>query len=73
MAKALTFDSPFYNTELYSNTHWDQLLVTTFNDRDKYFDQLFRRAAFTYEAVSRGKAYYIEKPGIGQQYRTGHG
>jgi hypothetical protein len=72
MAKALTFDSPFYNTELYAGTHWDQLLVTTFNDRDKYFDQLFRRAAFTYEAVSRGKAYYIEKPGIGQQYRTGY-
>ena len=72
MTKSLTYDSPFHNTEFYGETHWDQLLVTAFDDRDTYFDQVFRRAAFTYEAVSRGKAYYIEKPGIGQQYRTGY-
>ncbi len=72
MTKSLTYDSPFHNTEYYGDTYWDQLLVTAFDDRDTYFDQLFRRAAFTYEAVSRGKAYYIEKPGIGQQYRTGY-
>ena len=72
MTKGLTFDSPFHNTQYYGDTHWDQLLVTSFDDRDQYFDQMFRRAAFTYEAVSRGKAYYIEKPGIGQQYRTGY-
>jgi hypothetical protein len=72
MIKSLTYDSPFHNTDFYGDTHWDQLLVTSFDDRDTYFDQIFRRAAFTYEAVSRGKAYYIEKPGIGQQYRTGY-
>lgn len=72
MTKSMTYDSPFHNTEFYGDTHWDQLLVTSFDDRDEYFDQLFRRAAFTYEAVTRGKAYYIEKPGIGQQYRTGY-
>ena len=72
MAKSLTYDSPFHNTEYYGDTHWDQLLVTSFDDRDTYFDQVFRRAAFTYEAVTRGKAYYIEQPGIGQQYRTGY-
>ena len=33
---------------------------------------MYRRAAFTWEATLRGKAYYIRKPGIGQQYRTGY-
>jgi len=47
MAKALTYDSPFHNTDFYGDTHWDQLLVTAFDDRDTYFDQMFRRAAFT--------------------------
>lgn len=72
MAKATTFDKPFEGIDLYRGTHWDQLLVAAFDDRDTFFDHLFRRAAFTYEAVTRGKAYYIEKPGIGQQYRTGY-
>lgn len=72
MTKGFTYDSPFYNAEFYGETHWDQLLVVEFDDRDTYFDQMYRRAAFTYEAVTRGKAYYIEKPGIGQQYRTGY-
>ena len=69
MAKVNTFDKSF---DGYRDTHWDQLMVVTFDDRDEYYDQLYRRAAFTYEAVSRGKAYYIEQPGIGQQYRTGY-
>ncbi len=72
MVKGITFDSPFSNVEYYGDTHWDQLLVTSHDDRDQHFDQMYRRAAFTYEAVTRGKAYYIEKAGIGQQYRTGY-
>ena len=72
MAKANTFDKRFANDSDYKGTHWDQLMVVTYNDRAKYFDELYRRAAFTWEAVTRGKAYYIEKPGIGQQYRTGY-
>jgi hypothetical protein len=38
MTKGLTFDSPFYNAEFYGETHWDQLLVVEFNDRDADFD-----------------------------------
>ena len=73
MAKANSFSGGrFPNAELYKGTHWDQLMIVAYDDRDEYFDQLYRRAAFTWEAVSRGKAYYIEKPGIGQQYRTGY-
>lgn len=73
MAKANTFTGQrFANSERYKGTHWDQLMVVSFDDRDEYFDQLYRRASFTWEAVSRGKAYYIEQPGIGQQYRTGY-
>jgi len=72
MAKANTFDKRFEGGNLYRGTHWDQLMVVTFDDRDQYFDQLYRRAAFTWEAVSRGKAYYIEQPGIGQQYRASY-
>jgi len=73
MAKANTFTGErFANSELYKGTQWDQLMVVAFDDRDEYFDQLYRRASFTWEAVSRGKAYYIEQPGIGQQYRTGY-
>lgn len=72
MAKVNTFDKRFPGIELYKGTQWDQLMVVTHDDRDKNFDQLYQRAAFTWEAVSRGKAYYIKKPGIGQQYRTGY-
>ncbi len=72
MAKATTFDKPFANGDLYRGTHWDQLLIVPYDDRAEYTDQMYRRAAFTYEAVSRGKAYYIQKPGIGQQYRTAY-
>jgi len=72
MAKSLTFDKPFSNNDLYKGTHWDQLMVVTIDDRDGDMDQLYRRAAFTWEAVSRGRAYYIEQAGIGQQYRTSY-
>ncbi len=73
MAKANTFTGGrFPNAELYKGTHWDQLMVVAHDDRQEHFDQLYRRASFTWEAVSRGKAYYLEKPGLGQQYRTGY-
>ena len=72
MLKSITFDKPFSNDDLYKGTHWDQLMVVTVDDRDGDKDQLYRRAAFTWEAVSRGKAYYIEQAGIGQQYRTAY-
>ena len=72
MVKSLTFDKPFSNNDLYKGTHWDQLMVVNYDDRDGDMDQMYRRAAFTWEAVSRGKAYYIKQPGIGQQYRTAY-
>lgn len=72
MTKALTFDKPFSTNDLYKGTHWDQLMVVNVDDRDGAVDQMYRRAAFTWEAVSRGKAYYIKVPGIGQQYRTAY-
>jgi hypothetical protein len=47
-------------------------MVPEFNDKKGDIEQMYRRAAFTWEAVSRGKAYYLELPGLGQQYRTGY-
>jgi hypothetical protein len=72
MVKSITFDKPFRNADLYQGTHWDQLMVANYDDKDGDVEQMYRRAAFTWEAVSRGKAYYIKKPGIGQQYRTSY-
>jgi len=72
MVKSMTFDKPFRKGDLYKGTHWDRLLVPSYNDKDGDIEQMYKRAAFTWEAVTRGKAYYIEMPGLGQQYRTGY-
>ena len=72
MAKANTFDKRIGYGSDYGDTQWDQLMVVSVDDRADSIDQLYRRAAFTWEAVTRGRAYYIEKPGIGQQYRTAY-
>ena len=72
MVKTITFDKPFRAGDLYKGTHWDRLMIPTYNDKDGDIQQMYKRAAFTWEAVSRGKAYYLELPGLGQQYRTGY-
>jgi len=72
MVKSLTFDKPFSNNDLYKGTHWDQLMVVNYDDKDGDIEQMYRRAAFAWEAVSRGKAYYLKLPGLGQQYRTAY-
>ncbi len=41
MTKSLTYDSPFHNTDYYGDTHWDQLLVTSFDDRGKFANSHF--------------------------------
>lgn len=70
--KAITFDKPFRKGDLYKGTHWDRLMIPAYNDKDGDVEQMYKRAAFTWEAVSRGKAYYMEIPGLGQAYRTGY-
>jgi hypothetical protein len=72
MVKALTFDKPFVKDDLYKGTRWDRLMIPTYNDKKGDIEQMYKRSAFTWEAVSRGKAYYLEMPGLGQQYRTGY-
>jgi len=72
MIKTITFDKPFVADDLYKGTHWDRLMIPSYNDKDGDIEQMYKRAAFTWEAVSRGKAYYMELPGLGQQYRTGY-
>ena len=72
MVKSITFDKPFRKDDLYKGTRWDRLMVPAYNDKDGDVEQMYKRAAFTWEAVSRGKAYYLELPGLGQQYRTGY-
>ena len=72
MVKSLAFDKPFKNNDPYKGTHWDTVMVLTFNDKEGDREQMYRRAAFTWEAVSRGKAYYLKVPGIGQQYRSSY-
>ena len=72
MVKSITFDKPFRKGDLYKGTHWDKLLIPTYNDKDGEIEQMYKRSALTWEAVTRGKAYYMEVPGLGQQYRTGY-
>jgi hypothetical protein len=72
MVKSITFDKPFRKDDLYKGTHWDRLMVPAYNDKDGDIEQMYKRSAFTWEAVSRGQAYYLEMPGLGQQYRTGY-
>jgi len=72
MVKTITFDKPFRKDDLYKGTHWDRLMIPSYNDKDGDVEQMYKRAAFTWEAVSRGQAYYMELPGLGQQYRTGY-
>ncbi len=72
MVKMVTFDKPFVKGDLYKGTLWDRLMIPTYNDKDGEIEQMYKRAAFTWEAVTRGKAYYMEVPGLGQQYRTGY-
>lgn len=72
MVKSITFDKPFVADDLYKGTHWDRLMIPSYNDKDGDIEQMYKRAAFTWEAVSRGQAYYLELPGLGQQYRTGY-
>ena len=68
MAKAITFDKRFDNRGAYKGTHWEQVSAVTVDDRDGDMDQMYRRAAWTYEAITRGKAYYVKQAGVGQQY-----
>ena len=68
MAKAITFDKRFDNRGGYANSNWEQVSAVTVDDRDGDMDQMDRRAAWTYEAITRGKAYYVKKAGVGQQY-----
>ncbi|MCF6171201.1 MAG: DUF1214 domain-containing protein [Bacteroidales bacterium] len=72
MVKSITFDKPFRKEDLYKGTNWDRLMIPAYNDKDGDIEQMYKRAAFTWEAVSRGKAYYMEVPGLGQAYRTGY-
>ena len=68
MAKTITFDKRFNNREGYTGTHWEQVSAVTVDDRDGEMDQMYRRAAWTYEAITRGKAYYVKQAGAGQRY-----
>lgn len=72
MVKMITFDKPFVKDDLYKGTLWDRLMIPEYNDKKGDIEQMYKRAAFTWEAVSRGKAYYMELPGLGQQYRTAY-
>ena len=68
MAKAITFDKRFDNRGGYADSNWEQVSAVTVDDRDGDMDQMYRRAAWTYEAITRGKAYYVKQAGAGQQY-----
>ena len=68
MGKTISFDKRFDNLKAYKGTHFENVMAVTYDDRDGYIDQMYRRAAWTTEAVTRGKAYEYKTVGAGQQY-----
>ncbi len=72
MGKAISFDKRFDNLVPYKGTHFENVMAVTYDDRDKYIDQMYRRAAWTTEAVTRGKAYEDKMVGAGQQYLSAY-
>lgn len=72
MAKANTFDKKFDNSVAYKGTHLENVMAVTPDDRDGHIDQMYRRAAWTTEAVTRGTAYKLKMVGKGQQYLSAY-
>ncbi|NWE46771.1 DUF1254 domain-containing protein [Pseudomonas gingeri] len=69
MAKANTFAKRFPQAQYWKDRHWDTVLnIAEPSQRVKYYDQLWERSAWFYEAVTNTKGMVSKTPGLGQTY-----
>lgn len=70
MAKAQTYSKPKRFADYFNEYGWPNLLVANADDKSENYDQMYRRASFTYEAITRAWAMFTDTVGVGQVYLT---
>ena len=70
MAKAQTYAKPKRFADYFNDYGWPNLLVANADDKAEHYDQMYRRASFTYEAITRAWAMFTDTVGVGQVYLT---
>ncbi|MFJ2710638.1 DUF1254 domain-containing protein [Pseudomonas sp. NPDC087346] len=69
IAKANTFAKRFPDAQYWPDRHWDTVLnIAEPSQRVAYYDQLWERSAWFYEAVTNTKGMVSKTPGLGQTY-----
>ncbi|MCW2268909.1 DUF1254 domain-containing protein [Pseudomonas sp. JUb96] len=69
IAKANSFAKRFPNSRFWPDRGWDLVLnIADPSQRMQYFDQLWERTAYYYEAVTNSKGMISKTPGLGQTY-----
>ena len=69
IAKANTFAKRFPQARYWPDRQWDTVLnITDPSQRVAYYDQLWERSAWFYEAVTNTKGMVSQTPGLGQTY-----
>ena len=69
IAKANTFAKRFADAQYWPDRQWDKVLnIAEPSQRVAYYDQLWERSAWFYEAVTNTKGMVSTTPGLGQTY-----
>ncbi|WP_419712773.1 DUF1254 domain-containing protein [Pseudomonas sp. NFX224] len=69
IAKANTFAKRFPGAQFWPDRQWDMVLnIADPSQRVAYYDQLWERTAWFYEAVTNTKGMVSKTPGLGQTY-----
>lgn len=69
IAKANAFAKRFPQAQYWKDRQWDTVLnITEPSQRVAYYDQLWERSAWFYEAVTNTKGMISKTPGLGQTY-----
>jgi len=69
IAKANTFAKRFPGAQYWPDRQWDTVLnIAEPSQRVAYYDQLWERSAWFYEAVTNTKGMVSKTPGLGQTY-----
>lgn len=69
IAKANTFAKRFPDAQYWKDRQWDTVLnIAEPSQRVAYYDQLWERSAWFYEAVTNTKGMVSKTPGLGQTY-----
>lgn len=69
IAQANTFAKRFADAQYWPDRQWDKVLnIADPSQRVAYYDQLWERSAWFYEAVTNTKGMVSKTPGLGQTY-----